>query len=118
MNESESEQKNDSIESWHAHVYYDAKTLAQAAQLCERAAQVLPVVKGRLHEKPVGPHPMWSCQLAFQPDAFNKVVSWLTLNRAGLGVFVHPNTGNVLIDHRDRAIWIGESVTLNLACLE
>ena len=46
------------------------------------------------------------------------VVGWLTLNRGALDVFVHPNTGDALADHRDRALWLGRSHTLNLAALD
>jgi aromatic ring-cleaving dioxygenase len=72
---------------------------------------------GRFHEKPVGPHPMWSYQLAFAPARFSRVVSWLALNHRALDVFVHPNTGDELRDHRDSALWLGRSYVLNLAAL-
>jgi DOPA 4,5-dioxygenase len=32
-------------------------------------------------------------------------------------VFVHPNTGDEWADHRDRALWLGRSYTLDLAAL-
>lgn len=102
------------ITHWHAHVYFDAATLAQASALCELADQQLPVTKGRVHEKSVGPHPMWSCQLSFVPVDFAQVIVWLNARRKGLTVFVHPNTGDALIDHRDHAIWLGGSVALKL----
>ena len=35
-------------------------------------------------------------------------------NRGDLTVFVHPNTGQDLEDHRDRAIWLGQQVPLVL----
>jgi DOPA 4,5-dioxygenase len=72
---------------------------------------------GRLHEKPVGPHPMWSYQLAFAPAEFSHVVGWLALNHGALDVLVHPNTGDALRDHRDRALWVGRSHALNLGAL-
>ena len=50
---------------YHAHVYFGPDTLAQAKALCERAGRELMVVVGRVHERLVGPHPHWSCQLAF-----------------------------------------------------
>lgn len=103
---------------WHAHVYFDADTLEQARALCLQAAQALPVAVGRMHEKPVGPHPRWSCQLGFAPDDFARVVVWLNLHRNGLTVFVHPNTGDELADHRDRAIWLGDSDALRLGIFE
>ena len=73
--------------------------------------------EGRFHEKPVGPHPMWSYQLAFPPASFPYVVGWLALNHGALDVFVHPNTGDELRDHRDCALWLGKSYALNLAAL-
>ena len=42
------------------------------------------------------------------------VVGWLALNHGALDVFVHPNTGDQLRDHRDCAIWIGRSYELDL----
>mgnify|MGYP000589701519 CR=1 FL=1 len=69
---------------------------------------------GRLHRTPVGPHPRWSCQLAFAPELFAEIVPWLALNRGPLVVFIHPNTGQPVEDHRDRAIWLGTGLELDL----
>ncbi len=106
------------IFGWHAHIYFDEHSLDQARELCERAAERFPdIKKGRVHQKPVGPHPDWSCQLAFRAALFADVISWLTLNRNGLTVFIHPITGYDLIDHRDRAIWMGQIRPLDLSVL-
>ena len=45
------------------------------------------------------------------------ILSWLAVNRGDLTVFVHPNTGRQLVDHRDRAIWLGRQETLDLSVL-
>jgi len=107
------------IESWHAHVYFDASSRDAARALRETIETELAgrVDLGRFHERPVGPHPTWSYQLAFAPARFPDVVSWLALNHEGLDVFIHPNTGDELRDHRDCAIWLGLSHVLNLAAL-
>jgi aromatic ring-cleaving dioxygenase len=107
------------INSWHAHVYFDAASRATAWALREVINIELAdqIEMGRFHEKPVGPHPMWSYQLAFSAGNFPHVLSWLALNHGALDVFVHPNTGDELRDHRDCAIWLGSSHTLNLAAL-
>ncbi|MGE0313027.1 MAG: DOPA 4,5-dioxygenase family protein [Lautropia sp.] len=105
------------ILQWHAHVYFDADTVDIANEVCERAARELPVARGRMHHRPVGPHPAWSCQLAFGPDAIGLLTAWLTLHRRGLTVFMHPDTGDALPDHRDRAVWFGESRVLDLDAL-
>ncbi len=103
------------IQGYHAHVYFDAATLEQARQLCENAADLFEVERGRVHQKPVGPHPCWSCQLAFSPSQFANVVPWLAMHRDGLTVLVHPQSGDELRDHRDYALWMGEIETLDLS---
>jgi len=107
------------IQSWHAHVYFDAASRDAAWQLRETIAAALAgrMELGRFHEKPVGPHPMWSVQLAFPAEQFAPVVGWLTLNHGALDVFIHPNTGDELRDHRDCALWLGRSHVLNLSAL-
>lgn len=108
------------IQSWHAHVYFDADSRDAAWSLREVIEAELAgrIEMGRFHEKPVGPHPMWSYQLAFAAGEFAHVVGWLTLNHGALDVFIHPNTGDELRDHRDCALWLGASHALNLAALD
>lgn len=103
------------IRGFHAHVYYDASTIDQARALCESAKRRFPLQMGRMHERPVGPHPRWSCQLAFEPKVFGELIPWLALNRNGLVVFVHPETGDDLADHTRHAIWMGKIEKLDLS---
>ena len=107
------------VGSWHAHVYFDAasREAAWALRQTIEAQMAGRMEMGRFHERPVGPHPMWSYQLAIAPADFPYVVSWLALNHGALDVFIHPNTGDELRDHRDCALWLGKSYTLNLAAL-
>lgn len=107
-----------SIQGYHSHVYYDAATMAQARELCEAAAQHFNVVMGRMHQRPVGPHPDWSCQLAYEADLLNQLLPWLAMHRNGLVIFTHPITGDNLRDHRDYAIWMGAVRPLNLGMFE
>ena len=105
------------ISAYHAHVYFDAATLEQARGLCEAARDTFDVEMGRVHERPVGPHPRWSCQLAFAPDVFARIMPWLALNRNGLTIFTHPETGDAIADHTEHAIWMGELLELNVDAL-
>jgi len=100
---------------YHAHVYFDEKTVNRAQRLCETAASRFGVAMGRVHEKLVGPHPRWSCQLAFDAAQFDSLIPWLDANRDGLTVLVHGLTGNDLEDHTVNAAWLGEPAELNLA---
>lgn len=104
------------ISSWHAHVYFDAESRDAAKAFRETVAAHFGdrVSLGRFHERPVGPHPQWSFQIAFAPGQLADVAAWLTLNHGALDVFMHPNTGDQLSDHRDCAVWIGRSYALDL----
>ena len=99
---------------YHAHVYFDEKTTGQARELCELAAATFGVAMGRVHEKLVGPHPHWSCQLAFDSSQFDALVPWLDAHRGGLDILVHADTGHDLEDHTTHASWLGEPAKLDL----
>ena len=103
------------IKDFHAHVYFDASSLERARALCEEAARRVGAQNGRVHARPVGPPPAGRCQLAFDNAAFATLVPWLALNRDGLVIFVHPNTGDDLRDHRDHGLWMGEVRPLDLS---
>ena len=105
------------IQGYHAHVYFDATSVAKARALCEQAAATFALKMGRVHERPVGPHPDWSCQLEISRELFGQVVPWLMLHRDGLVVFVHALTGDDLVDHRDHAMWMGAMRALDLSKL-
>ena len=107
----------EAIRDYHAHVYFDADTKAAAVALREEIGGRFEVSLGRVHERPIGPHPEWSYQVAFGPELFGSLVPWLALNRRGLTVFVHPNTGDDVPDHRDYALWLGPQAELDLAAL-
>ena len=100
---------------YHAHVYFDQSTLELAQSVCDRAGELFGVAVGRKHQKPVGPHPCWSCQLAFDSDQFDALVPWLDQHRQSLTVLVHGLTGNDLKDHTEHASWLGEPAELDLS---
>jgi len=100
---------------YHAHVYFDSHTMQFASDLCAQAGKLFKVDVGRVHQKPVGPHPKWSCQISFSEHEFKQLIPWLSDNRAGLTILVHAQTGNNLKDHTDYAYWLGDSIQLNLS---
>src|SRR5438105_9338210 len=100
--------------AYHAHVYFDAATIGEARALVAQAGRLFKVQVGRVHEKEVGPHPRWSCQLAFDASEFDNVVPWLDAHRGPLDLLVHGDTGNDLKDHTDYAYWLGNEWPLKL----
>jgi DOPA 4,5-dioxygenase len=105
------------ITVYHAHVYYDAESKPRAERLREAVEARFDVQLGRWHDKPVGPRPRWSYQVAFAAADFGKLVPWLALNRDGLVLFIHPLTGDELADHDQHAIWLGDKLELDLEAL-
>ncbi|MGH1485858.1 MAG: DOPA 4,5-dioxygenase family protein [Cellvibrionaceae bacterium] len=106
------------IKGYHAHVYYDEQTFEQAQVLCGQAGELFNVSVGHMHKQAVGPHPMWSCQLAFKTDLLSEMIPWLSTNRKGLTVFIHGISGNDLLDHTDYAVWMGSIENLDLSIFE
>jgi len=102
------------VPSYHAHVYYGDGSRATAKWLREAIAERFEVRLGRWRDEPVGPHPEPMYQVAFDAAVFPELVPWLMLNRRRLTVFVHPETGDHLADHRDHAVWMGRMLTLDL----
>jgi DOPA 4,5-dioxygenase len=110
----------DGITGYHAHVYYSAADAAEkdaAAKLRAAVEDRFDVVMGRWHDKPIGPHPRGSYQIAFAPDQFAALVPWLVLNRGPLTIFLHPETGDAIREHTELAIWLGEREALKLEAL-
>lgn len=106
------------IEDYHAHVYYGADSKPKTEALVKALQDAFPqAVYGRWRDRPVGPHPDWSIQIAFNPDLFEQIVPWLALNRGDQVIFLHPNSGDALSDHRDHAIWMGAVRPLDLSVL-
>lgn len=101
------------IRAFHAHVYYDpAATRDVAAIVREEAVARFPLRAGRWHDVPVGPHTQAMYQLLFDPGVFATLVPWLMLNRRGLDVLVHPDTGLPRRDHLVHGFWLGKVLPL------
>ncbi len=101
------------IHAWHAHVYYDPADKAAALSLREAIGAGFPdAVLGRMHDVPVGPHPTAMYQVLFAPALFPTLVPFIALNRHGLTVLVHPETGRQRADHTAHALWMGAVLPL------
>ncbi len=102
------------IENFHAHVYYDAPTRAQAEKLCAAAGQKFGVKVGRMHDHPVGPASARKLPANHRQGSIHGRRFMAGAQPSGLTVLHHAQTGNALRDHTDHVIWLGPSETLKL----
>lgn len=100
---------------FHAHIYFDAGEVDAARALAAEAQARFGFAIGTFHQRPVGPHPRGSCQLTVPADQFGAFASWAAVNRAGLTIFAHAETGDDRADHIDNVVWFGPSETLDLS---
>ncbi len=107
------------IHGFHAHVYFEEKSMAQAADLRMKLIDEFgaTIRVSRLVGEPIGPHPLPMFEIDFSLEQFSSVVPWLMLNHGPHSILVHPITGNDLNDHRDHPIWIGKQLPLDLSIL-
>jgi aromatic ring-cleaving dioxygenase len=105
------------LRGYHAHVYYDAKTRAEAERLRDRIAGQFPVELGRFSDEPIGPHPISQFAVILRTEQFQDVVPWLMFNRGGLDVLIHPLTDDSVDDHSVYAVWLGNPVPMKLDSL-
>ena len=103
------------ITGYHAHIYYHPETRETAAKIRDALdAKFRGAIRlGRWHDKNIGPHTRSMYQVAFDRTVFPEIVPWLALNRDGLTILVHPESGDGLADHTAHAMWMGEVLEIN-----
>lgn len=106
------------IQDYHAHVYYDPASKDRAALLRQWVEERFQVRMGRWHDVPVGPHVQAMYQIAFMPDLLPTLVPFLMLNRMGLTILLHPQSGRPRDDHTLNAVWMGQVLPVKTEVLK
>ena len=98
------------IKDYHAHVYYNPDSKDRAATLRQWVEERFPgqMRMGSWHDEQVGPHVQAMYQIAFPPELLPALVPFLMLNRMGLTILLHPQSGRPRDDHTVNAVWMGE----------
>ena len=105
------------ILGYHSHIYFDLACLNTALDLWKEMSSISVPGRsrvGKFHDRPIGPHTKPMFTVIIGTEGFNEVVPYLMLNRRGMDVLVHPETGNDLLDHTEHALWLGNKVLLDL----
>lgn len=106
------------IHAWHAHIYYTPDTKPAALRLREWVGARFPAATlGRWHDTKVGPHPRPMYQIAFPADLFPTLAPFLAMNRIGLTILLHPESGRPKDDHLKNAMWMGEVLPMDASML-
>ena len=101
---------------FHSHIYFNEETFDKAAEFCEEFKRLgLDLQISSLHRRLLGPHPEWMFEVDFKVQDFKKLIDFMQKKRNGLNIFIHPLSGNELLDHTDYALFLGEKVDLNLS---
>lgn len=103
------------FEDYHAHFYFDADQAEEVGELCSSMRDALGVRMGRVHAKPVGPHPRGSCQMTIPAQRIGEALEWMMSHRGPFTVFCHGNSGDDLADHTAHVMWLGTSESLDLS---
>ncbi|QDS71767.1 hypothetical protein FKW77_009196 [Venturia effusa] len=104
------------------HVYFlqtDPEQVRFATELWERIRREFPELRiYKVWDKPIGPHPLAMFEVnVFTPAQLGAFISWLVIHRGPLSALVHPNTGDDIRDHTQRATWLGEPYPLHVGRL-
>lgn len=96
---------------FHAHVYFALRHIDQAKALHKKiknerkdVSAIFPLVNHL-----VGPHkmPMFECHFSNNDKG---IIEWLDSVRADMTILIHPVSDEALLDHTERAIWLGREL--------
>lgn len=112
------------IKYYDFHVYYvdhNEQSVTEATALRNKLLadfrvegdEGLIIVKKLRDNKVIGPHitHFWEVDVV-RPEIFVRLLSWFQLNHGTLSVLIHPQTGNDLLDHTERALWLGKPLPI------
>jgi DOPA 4,5-dioxygenase len=115
------------IKEFHFHVYWfinDKETKEQAEGMRSEILRLnkekyfVAIPLDTVNYEPRGPHPIASFEVWVPQEYFAKAYSWFLLNRPlNISVLLHPLTRHELLDHTERAVFLGSSIPLKLSAL-
>lgn len=102
---------------FHSHIYYTAETKPKAQALWQSLKTQFgaKLQISELYDELMGPHPFWMFEADFSAEMFLDVVHFLSDERQGLSILIHPLSGNSVLDHTDYAMFLGQKEDLNLS---
>jgi aromatic ring-cleaving dioxygenase len=105
---------------YHAHIYFALDEIALATQVHENIAQAIPQLTyvGDLIPMPIGPHPLPMFEIHIPRPQLESAIAAIDMLREGLSVLIHPVQHDEVAAHTIDAVWLGETLTLNIDFLK
>ncbi len=100
----------------HFHIYFEQHQQDELHSLLEITRRYFPTLYyGRIHTKPVGPHPIGSCLIATKTEQETEtLLGFLKQHHNNLTLMIHPLTGDDIEDHKaENIIWLGQEYQIN-----
>lgn len=112
--------EQEEVKEFHFHVYYyhtSPESLKSATEMREKLLKLVDagffkVVVGQMHNEPYKPHITAQFQVWSPREHFSRLFSWFALHRGDHPVLIHPLTVKEIIDHNERAAWMGTPIPL------
>jgi DOPA 4,5-dioxygenase len=114
------------IGAYHFHTYFFQKNDMNSDQALKLRVRILDEIEnGDLKDcslnivnyGPRGPHPIGSYETCCNRTSITSGISWFMSNRGNLSILLHPLTRFEVDDHTARAMWLGQSMPLDLSAL-
>jgi DOPA 4,5-dioxygenase len=107
---------------FHVHVHFSGYPMRKRAmRIREHVKQlarssVIAADIGPLFDVPgqAGPHTLPSFEIQCTPQHLGLVLAYLTMHQHGLAILVHPLGVGEVLNHTERAFWLGDAIPLNL----
>lgn len=103
---------------YHAHIYWKTPAQKEKALIIRDTLIVLGCEVGRVHDGPIGPHPLPMFQAIYNTDNKEAVETIINDMRRGLSILLHEAINDDVRDHTEGARWLGRKLKLNLTWLE
>lgn len=114
------------IKEFHFHVYFlqsNAESRAEAMALREDILRLRSekyfwaTPLETYNDVPRGPHVVGSYEVWCPRESFSRTYSYFVQHRGDLSVLIHPLTRREVLDHTDRAAWLGKPFPLDISAL-
>ena len=103
--------------NYHAHIYWTDQISRSIAIGMRERLDELGCTLGRVHDRPIGPHPLPMYQAQYPDIIKHDVEAFLSDHAEGLSILLHDDTGHHVQDHTAGARWIGTPLPLDIELL-